>query len=940
MPDLEKMTPLMKQYLGIKRNYQGTILFFRMGDFYETFYDDAKTVARELNIVLTSREKNKGKRIPLAGVPHHAAEAYVARLIRKGYKVAICDQVEDPKLAKGIVKREVTRVITPGTVLEDSMLKSKDNNYLVSLVASDNRYGLACVDISTGEFIATEVDQTDSWAKLRTELTRLKPTECIISEAMAEDKVGNNEFFQFCENQNISISPFKDEAFEYSFAEDTLLQQFQVVSLEGLGCEDKPMAVAAAGAVLSYLFDTQKHQLKYINTLGIYSMMDYMILDSTTLRNLELIRNIRDGARKGTLLDVLDKTKTAMGLRLLRKSIQQPLLEPDMINERLDAVEEFTNNILLRQDLREQLVKIYDLERLISRVVYGNANARDLLALKQSFNILPMIKKLIKNSTPPVTSKLLKDLDHKLPNLSELSAKIESAIVPEPPVTITEGGILKTGYDPKLDELKTANKEAKNWISSLENKERRRTGIPNLRVGFNKVFGYFIEVRKIHAAKVPEDYVRKQTLVNAERFITEELKEKETMILSANERSKALEHKLFLELRETVADSVKAIQTAAQAVAQLDMLMALAEVAINNSFSRPKITTGDELKINNGRHPVVENMLDIGFIPNDTYLNCDDNQLLILTGPNMAGKSTFMRQVALIVILAQMGSFVPAEKSEIGIVDRIFTRVGAFDDLTRGQSTFMVEMLELANILNTSTSKSLILLDEIGRGTSTFDGLSIAWAVCEYIHTKSYIGAKTMFATHYHHLNELEEVLPGVKNFNITVKEDKDKIIFLHKVKPGGTNRSYGIQVARLAGLPYQVIDRAKVILAKIEEENLIGLNGAYKLQEDVGLDAKPEVNPNTTNTTKFQIEGETEIPPSEYINKSELDIIQDYEGPLDDITLDNQTKLKQLKIFNPGLTLDQERLFNELQNIDIKNLTPLQALNKLYELQKKLNNK
>jgi len=903
----------MKQYHNIKRTCQDSILFFRMGDFFETFYDDAKTVARELNIVLTSREKNKGRNIPLAGVPHHAVEAYISRLIKKGYKVAICDQVEDPKFAKGLVKRELTRIITPGTLIEDSLLKTNDNNYLMSVVLLENKYGLACVDISTGEFSATEGDNTDVGSKLNTEIIRFKPSECIIPESMVNDSKLYGDFVQFASNQNIIISPFKDEAFNQDIAKETLSEHFQVVSLEGIGCQDKPLAATAAGAVLNYLQETQKNQLNYINHLSVYSMSDYMILDAVTLRNLELIRNIRDGSRQGTLVEVLDKTTTAMGSRFLRKNIQQPLLSPEKINERLDAVEEFTNNIFLRQDLREQLAKIYDLERLISRVVYGNANARDLLAIKQSIHIFPQLKDLIAKADPPVKSQLLKDQKNNLPDLSALAATIDAAIMPEPPVTITDGGIIKLGYNQELDELKAGNKQAKNWISSLETKERRRTGIQNLKVGFNKVFGYYIEVRKTQLNKVPEDYIRKQTLVNAERYITEDLKDKESIILSADEKIKALEHKLFIELRDKVAAEVESIQNAAHAVAKLDMLIALAEVAVNNSYTRPAINNSDEIKIKNGRHPMVENILATGFIPNDTHLNCEDKQLLVLTGPNMAGKSTYMRQIAQIVILAQLGSFVPAESAEIGIVDRIFTRVGAFDDLTRGQSTFMVEMLELANILNTATNKSLILLDEVGRGTSTFDGLSIAWAVSEFIHSKAHIGAKTLFATHYHHLNELESVLPGVKNFNIAVKEDKDKIIFLYKVNPGGTNRSYGIQVARLAGLPQEVINRANTILEKIEAENIIDINRRI---EGKILD-KPMIN---LNEVKPKISPQNMMP------------INSYEPEM------NSSSQKQLKLFTNYL--EPNPLLEELENIDIKNMTPIQALNKLYELQKKIKNK
>jgi DNA mismatch repair protein MutS len=747
---------------------------------------------------------------------------------------------------------------------------------------------------------------------------------------MFENKEDYPEFFQFIENLNIALSPIKDEFYNYELSQETLLEHFQLLTLEGLGSEDKPFATTAAGVVLNYLQDTQKTKLKYINNLNIYSLSDFMILDATTLRNLELARNIRDNTKKGTLIEVLDKTVTAMGSRLLRKNLVQPLLQLDQINERLDAVEEFTDNIFLRQDLREHLRNIYDLERLISRVVYGSANARDLLALKQSFLIIPEIKKLIHSAEPGVKSHILRNLENDLPNLTSLAKKIEDAIVPDPPATIKDGGLIKHSYSQKLDELKDGTKGAKKWISSLEAKERRRTGINNLRVGFNKVFGYYIEIRKTQINKVPEDYIRKQTLVNAERYITEELKEKESLILSADEKIKALEYKLFIELRDFIAQDVKDIQLAAQVLASLDMLTALSEVAINNGYNRPEIVDNDEIKIVGGRHPVVENMLATGFVANDTLLNCGDNQLIILTGPNMAGKSTYMRQIAHITILAQIGSFVPATKAKIGIVDRIFTRVGAFDDLTRGQSTFMVEMVELANILNTSTNKSLILLDEIGRGTSTFDGLSIAWAVSEYLYTNSQRGAKTIFATHYHHLNELAEIFPGVKNFNISVKEEKDNIIFLYKVKTGGTNLSYGIQVARLAGLPQQGIDRAKTILTRIESENLIGLNNKLPKMSNVSKASKKgkKVQDLVSEDTGHE-------PSQDALSAMMVNNENQKDMNINDLSKAD-TKLRQLRFFTDST--EPSPILNELKELDIKNITPIQALNKLYELQKKAN--
>jgi DNA mismatch repair protein MutS len=718
---------------------------------------------------------------------------------------------------------------------------------------------------------------------------------------------------------------------------ETLKEQFKIVTLEGLGCHDKPMATTAAGVTITYLQETQKKQLNYINHLTFQSSSEFMVLDSTTLRNLELIKNIRDRGKRGTLLDILDKTVTAMGSRMLRKNIQQPLIVPDQINARLDTLEEFSNNLFLRQDLREQLAKIYDLERLISRVAFGAANARDLLALKQSLLIIPVIKKIINHSNPPVQSRILIELEQNLPELTEVVTKIENAIVPDPPVTIKDGGIIKSNYDPELDSLKDGTKHARTWISSLETKERRRTGISNLKVGFNKVFGYYIEVRKTHLSKVPENYIRKQTLVNAERFITSEMKEKESTILSANEKIKALEYKLFNELREFVAIHVKTVQNAAHALAELDMFTALSEVSINNGYVRPEIKDVEQISITQGRHPVVEQMVEYGFVPNDTLLDCSDNQLIILTGPNMAGKSTYMRQIALIMIMAQMGCFIPAKNAELGIVDRIYTRVGAFDDLTRGQSTFMVEMVELANILNTATNKSLILLDEIGRGTSTFDGLSIAWAVSEYINNKSYLGAKTLFATHYHHLNELSEVLSGVKNFNIEVKEDKDDITFLYRVKPGGTNRSYGIQVARLAGLPKEVIKRAKIVLAKIEAENLVNINGRtmkgikngqnYAFSEDGD---KIEQNINLNMTPQSVIKGQSDEPihPSNGVHN--IDGIHNMDSK-------KSSKQWQLKLYEAGPNFTP--VLDELRELDIKNITPIQALNKLYELQKKVDN-
>lgn len=903
----------MKQYNRIKSQHEDAILFFRMGDFYETFFEDAKIASKELNIVLTAREKGDTKKIPLAGVPHHAANSYIERLIKKGYKVAICEQVEDPTLAKGIVKREVVRVITPGTLIEDSLLTPQDNNYLMALTAEyrdENasfpiKLGLAFVDISTGEFSTTQLEGGDDLvSKFTTELTRFKPSECIIPSTLYDN---NNELIRILKHQaqvqaqnqydrEVMITPYDDEAFKHDTAYQNLTEHFQTISIEGLGLENKDLAVSASGAALSYIQETQKAQLSYINHLTTYSIADYMVLDATTLRNLELIRNIRNGTTKGTLLGILDHTVTSMGSRLIRKWVQQPLIKLADITARQDAVEELSQQIFLRRDLAEQLQKIYDLERLISRVVYGSANARDLIALKQSLNVIPQLKTLLSEVDPSLNSEILRDLETNMDDQSEIVGLIESSIVDNPPTTVREGGLIKVNYNEDLDNLRSTSREGKKWIAALERQEQRRTRIKTLKVGYNKIFGYYIEVSKLNLSQVPEDYIRKQTLVNAERFITPGLKAKENAIISADEKIEALEYKLFTEVRDIVAAQADSIQGTSRSLATLDVLISLAETAINNNYVRPEITETTVIKIKDGRHPVAEQILDTQFIPNDTFIDCENNRLVILTGPNMAGKSTYMRQIALITIMAQLGSFVPATETSIGIVDRIFTRVGAFDDLTRGQSTFMVEMLELANILNNATARSLILLDEIGRGTSTFDGLSIAWAVAEYVHNRTKLGAKTLFATHYHHLNELAAVLEGVQNYNIAVKEDQDDIIFLYKVQQGGANQSFGIQVARLAGMPLEVIARAKEVLAKIEAEDMLGVSEEAK--QEISAGAK----------------------------------LQGIEGKHLQLTFKDEART--------SFSEAEQKILEELKKLDLKNLTPLQALNKIYDVQKKLGGK
>jgi len=808
------LSPMMKQYHQMKKKYEDAILFFRMGDFYEMFFDDARIASKELDIVLTTRGKSQGRPVPLAGIPYHAIDTYLGRLVKKGYKVAICEQVEDPKLAKGVVKRDVIRVVTPGTVINESMLSDGQNNFLAAVVkGSESSFGLAIVDISTGEFRATQLDtKTASISKLISEINLFSPSECLLPSSIYDD---TKAAFK---NTKMQVNPYGDENFDFDNCYETLKKHFNVLSLEGFGLEGKTGAVRAAGGIINYLKETQKNPLTYINRIGLYSTESYMVLDGTTCRNLEVVTNIRDGSARHTLFDVLNGTTTSMGRRLLRQWILKPLIDVTGIEERQDAVEEFTKNGFLRDDSRTILKRVQDIERLISRIVYGSANARDLIALKESLKTIPLIKEKLGNCESPLIKRLLDRLDP----VEEIVDLIEKAITGDPPLTLREGRLIKSGYDGELDSIREAVRGGKKWIAELEKSQRARTGIKNLKVGFNNVFGYYIEVSKANLSLVPEDYVRKQTLSNAERFITPDLKEKEAMILGSQEQINQKEYGIFIGVRDRVTNGTEKIQSNARTIAALDVLVALSEVAVQNGYVRPKITDTDsgEITIRDGRHPVVERMIH-DFVANDTYLDNEKEQVLIITGPNMAGKSTYMRQVALIVLMAQVGSFVPAKEASVGIVDRIFTRVGAYDDLTMGQSTFMIEMNETANILNNATSKSLIILDEIGRGTSTFDGLSIAWAVAEYVHSRK-IGAKTLFATHYHHLTELSQILPKVKNYHVAVKEKEDEIIFIRRIVEGATDKSYGIQVARLAGLPKTVIDRAKEVLARIEAEEVV----------------------------------------------------------------------------------------------------------------------
>lgn len=823
-----ELTPMMQQYLQIKQEHSDCILFFRLGDFYEMFFEDAKLASRELEITLTGRDCGLEERAPMCGVPYHSASSYIAKLINKGYKVAICEQVEDPSQAKGIVKREVVRIITPGTIIDQSMLEEKANNYVLSVYKGDEGYGIAFADISTGE-LSTTCIYNDNFARVLDELAKINPKEILVNGNLFME----TKLVQQIENKlGVHVAEHRDWSFSRRNADEKIKKHFNVSSLEGLGLGERPLCVCAVGALIDYLEETQKVTLSHIDRIDLYSTEDYMMLDSSTRRNLELIETMRTKEKKGSLLWLMDKTQTAMGGRMLRKWLEQPLIDHEEINMRLDGVEELKNNIVLMERIKEYTGSVYDIERLMGRIVYGNANARDMLSLKQSVEVLPRIKEILKGCKSAILAQIRDNMDL----LEDICDLIEVSVHPDPPLGLKEGGIIKDGYNEEIDRLRRASREGKGWIASLERKEKERTGIKSLKVGFNKVFGYYIEVTKANLDQVPEDYIRKQTLANAERYITPELKDMENTILGAQEKIIELEYQVFTGIRNKVAGEVERIKRSSYYIALLDTLYSLARVASENGYVRPKVNRGESIEIKDGKHPVVEKMLGYSrFVPNDTFLNCDDNRLCIITGPNMAGKSTYMRQVALIVLMAQIGSFVPASYCKVGVVDRIFTRVGASDDLTSGQSTFMVEMSEVANILNNATRRSLLILDEIGRGTSTFDGLSIAWAVIEYVANKNNIGARTLFATHYHQLTELEGKLEGVKNYCIAVKEKGDNIIFLRKVIRGGADQSYGIQVAGLAGLPKAVIERAKEILAKLEETD-IAKNGK---RSDEGAVAK-----------------------------------------------------------------------------------------------------
>ncbi len=879
---MTEYTPMMQHYLKTHEEYKDCILFYRLGDFYEMFFDDAKVVSKELELTLTGKSCGAEERAPMCGIPYHAAETYLTRLVKKGYKVAICEQVEDPKLAKGMVKREVTRVVTPGTTLNAQALDETKNNYIMCITYISDHYGISSADITTGDYYVTEVD---SERKLLDEVNKYQPTEIICNEAFYISGIDIDDM-----KNRMGIVIYSLDAWYFSdeTAQMTLKDHFKVRDLEGLGLADYDSGVVAAGALLKYLYETQKTTLSNLVAIHPYTTGKFMIIDSSTRRNLELVETLREKQKRGSLLWVLDKTRTAMGARTLRSFVEQPLIERTEIEERYDAIDEFNTNAITREEIREYLNPVYDLERLITRVTYQTANPRDLIAFRNSIHMLPPIKTLMSDFQSPLLKRLYEQLD----TLDELYELIERSITEEPPLTLHDGGILKEGYNEEVDRLRKAKTDGKSWLADLETKEREKTGIKNLKIKYNKVFGYYLEVTNSFKDMVPDYFTRKQTLANAERFITPELKELEDVILGAEDKLIVLEYELFREVRQKVADEVVRIQKTAKAVAQIDVFASLATVAEQNNYCRPKLNEKGLIDIKDGRHPVVERMIQNEmFVANDTYLDNGSNRVSIITGPNMAGKSTYMRQSALIVLMAQIGSFVPAKSAKIGIVDRIFTRVGASDDLASGQSTFMVEMSEVANILRNATSNSLLILDEIGRGTSTFDGLSIAWAVVEHISNPRLLGAKTLFATHYHELTELEGKLNSVNNYCIAVKEKGDDIVFLRKIVKGGADKSYGIQVAKLAGVPDNVIERAKEIVEELSNNDI------------------------TEIVQNISAEGSSKR------SKPKLD----------------EVDLEQISLLD---TMDNDTILNELKELDLGQMTPIEAMNKLYELQNKVKNR
>ena len=867
---IEDLTPMMQQYLETKRQYADCILFYRLGDFYEMFFEDAQTAARELDLTLTGKACGMEERAPMCGVPYHAVESYLTKLVSKGYKVAIGEQLEDPKQAKGLVKRDVVRIVTPGTNLNLQSLEESKNNYLLSIAFTPTKIGISVADVTTGDYYLTEVEDLK---KLNDEVMKYEPSEIICNEAFL---VSGFQVEELREKYHISVNPLESHLFDDESSRKLLLRHFKVSTLAGLGLEDFPTGITAAGALLQYLYDTQKTELAHMTRITPYLTNKYMLLDSSTRRNLELAETLREKQKTGSLLWVLDKTRTAMGGRLLRSMLEQPLIDREEMENRLDAVEELCGDSVSRDEIREYLNPVYDLERLLSKVTYKTANPRDFIALRNSLEMLPAVKTVLRS----FSCQELKRVEEEMDALQDIFQLIQASIQEEPPVTIREGGMIKDGFDETVDRLRSARRDGKQWLAELEEQDRERTGIKNLRIKYNKVFGYYFEVTNSYKNLVPEDYVRKQTLANAERYTTPRLKELEDTILNAEDKLTSLEYDIFCRIRESIAMELERIQATAKALARLDVYASLSLVSERNHYVRPKLNERGIIDIKDGRHPVVEKMISNDmFISNDTCLDNGKHCISIITGPNMAGKSTYMRQTALIVLMAQIGSFVPADSAKIGIVDRIFTRVGASDDLASGQSTFMVEMTEVANILRNATASSLLILDEIGRGTSTFDGLAIAWAVIEYISNPRILGAKTLFATHYHELTELEGSLAGVNNYCIAVKEKGDDIVFLRKIIKGGADKSYGIQVAKLAGVPEPVIARAKELV-----EDLV--------QADISL--KPKAVP-------------------------------------------VEMEMEQISLFD---TVKDDDIITELRDMDLSNMTPLDALNTMYRLQNKIKNR
>ncbi len=882
---MAELTPMMKQYMETKSQYPDCILFYRLGDFYEMFFDDALTASRELEITLTGKNCGQEERAPMCGVPYHAVESYLNKLVSKGYKVAICEQLEDPKTTKGIVKRDVVRIVTPGTNLDTQALDETKNNYIMCIVYIADRYGVSVSDITTGDYFVTEIPDS---AKLMDEIYRFSPSEIICNEAFY---MSGMDLDGLKDRLGITIYSLDSWYFDDDVCRQKLLEHFKVSSFGGLGLADYDCGIISAGALLQYLLETQKNSLSNLTHITPYAAGKYMMLDSSTRRNLELCETLREKQKRGSLLWVLDKTKTAMGARTLRKYVEQPLIDKKEIEKRLDAVAELKDGAISREEMREYLSPVYDLERLITRIAYGTANPRDLTAFRSSLEMLPHIRCILEE----MQSELLKNIHDDMDPLEDLCTLVKESIREEPPIAMKEGNIIRDGYNEEVDKLRRAKSDGKEWLAKLENDEREKTGIKNLRIKYNKVFGYYLEVTNSYKDMVPDYYTRKQTLANAERYITPELKELEDMILGAEDKLYALEYEIYSQVRDTIAGEIERIQKTAKAVAALDSFASLAVVAERNNYIRPKINEKGIIDIKEGRHPVVERMIPNDmFIANDTYLDDKKHRISIITGPNMAGKSTYMRQTALIALMAQIGSFVPAKSANIGLSDRIFTRVGASDDLASGQSTFMVEMTEVANILRNATSKSLLILDEIGRGTSTFDGLSIAWAVVEYISDSRLLGAKTLFATHYHELTELEGKISNVNNYCIAVKEKGDDIVFLRKIVKGGADKSYGIQVAKLAGVPDLVIERAKEIVEELSDEDVTAKVSEIAVRER-NEKRKPKVR-------KYD----------------EVDIAQ-------------------MSLFD---TVKDDDVLEELKNLDVGNMTPIDALNTIYRLQNKLKNR